>query len=247
MRRQPIDVDRARSEHRAYEQCLADLGCAVVRLEASHELPDSMFVEDAAVVFDEVAVITRPGALTRRGETPAAARALVVHRPLRYVVAPATLDGGDVLVVGRRVFVGESSRTNRDAVSQLDRMLGQFGYAVQAIRVSGCLHLKSAVTSVSDTALLINRQWVSVDPFRAFDLIEVDPSEPGAANALRVGGRVIYPTRHTRTGERLTSAGVDILTVDLNELAKAEGAVTCCSLVFTAPVQLLRANWTAVE
>jgi dimethylargininase len=245
-RRQSIDVDKARVEHRAYEQCLSDLGCVVVQLEASSELPDSVFVEDCAIVVDEVAVMTRPGARSRRRETAAAARALAAHRTLRDIVAPATLDGGDVLVVGRRVFVGESDRSNKEGAGQLDRFLGPFGYSVQAVRVSGCLHLKSAVSAVTDTALLINRRWASDDAFRAFDLIEVDPSEPGAANALQVDGRVVYPARYTRTGARLRSAGIKVLTVDLSELAKAEGAVTCCSLVFTASFPLLRSKRTAV-
>jgi len=233
--RAPIDVEMARAQHRAYQQCLAEAGCTVARLAAGPEMADSVFVEDIAVVFDEVAIVTRPGASSRRQETPAVAEALARYRLLQHIEAPATADGGDVLVVGRNVFVGCSSRTNAAAIDQMRRFLGPYGYTVVGVGVSGCLHLKSAVTRVADDRLLINRNWISIEPFSTFDLIDVHPDEPNGANALRVGGEVVYATSFPRTLERLEQSGLSVRSVDVSEIAKAEGALTCCSLIFSVP------------
>ena len=231
--RTPVDVGVARAQHRAYEQCLAEAGCTVVRLEAGPEMADSVFVEDIAVVFDELAIVTRPGAPSRRQETPAVAEALARYRLVQHIEAPATADGGDVLVVGRNVFVGCSSRTNAAAIDRMRQVLGPYGYTVVGVGVSGCLHLKSAVTRVADDCLLINRDWISIEPFSTFDLINVHPDEPNGANALRVGGEVVYATAFPRTRERLEQRGLCLRSVDVSEIAKAEGALTCCSLIFS--------------
>jgi dimethylargininase len=229
--RVPIDVELARAQHRAYEEALAAAGCVVARLGAGPDVPDSVFVEDIAVVFDEMAIITRPGAESRRAEIPAIAEALGRHRRLETIQPPGTLDGGDVLVAGHRVYVGRSSRTNANAVAQMRRMLTPLGYTVCDIKVRACLHLKSAVTAVADDLLLVNPEWIAKDPFGGFEFVDVDPAEPAAANALRVGGDVIYPSAFPRTSERLARRGLSLRMVDASELAKAEGAVTCCSLI----------------
>lgn len=231
--RATIDLEVARAQHRAYEDCLVEAGCAVQRLEVGISMPDSVFIEDIASVFDEVAVMMRPGAAPRRRETPIVAAALSRYRPLRHLEPPATIDGGDVMQIGRRVFVGRSSRTNAEGIDQLRQILAGFGYRVQAVPVHGCLHLKSAVTVASDGTLLINRQWVPANAFSDFALIDVHPTEPFAANALRVGDDVIYPSAFPGTCERLEDRGIRVRKVDVGELAKAEGGVTCCSLIFT--------------
>lgn len=228
-----IDIDRARAQHAAYEWALVEEGATVRRLDSGPDMPDAVFLEDIAVVLDEGAVICRPGATSRRVETPGVIDALTRHgRALQDIRAPGTLDGGDVLVIGREVFVGSSSRTNRPAIDQLSRMLGPVGYTVRAVPVRGCLHLKSAVTAVAPDTLLINRDWVPVEAFRGHSLIDVDPREPRAANALPIGDVVIYPASFPRTRQRLERRGLRIRPVDVDELQKAEGAVTCCSLVF---------------
>jgi dimethylargininase len=232
--RQPIDLAEARRQHDRYVQTLASLGCSAVRLPAGEGMPDSLFVEDIAIVFDELAMITRPGAASRRGETPAVAAALGPYRLLRKIEPPATIDGGDVLVAGKRVFIGVSARTNLAAMTQMVRHLEPFGYHVYPVPVVGCLHLKSAVTAITDGTLLINPEWVPAESFRRFDLLVVDPAEPYAANALRIGNDLIYPTTFPRTRARLAARGLSVVDVEVSELAKAEGAVTCCSLVFTA-------------
>lgn len=230
--RAPIDLQRAREQHREYETALTECGCAVARLAAADDMPDSVFIEDAAIVFPELAIITRPGAESRRMETNAVAEALARHRPLRRIDAPATVDGGDVLVVGHRVYVGRSGRTNDAGVEQMKRALAPHGYDLQAVTVRGCVHLKSAVTALGDDLLLMNPAWAPRDPFASFDRIDVHSGEPFAANALRIGDRIVYPASFPRTQERLERHGLRVRTVETSELAKAEGAVTCCSLVF---------------
>jgi dimethylargininase len=230
--RAAIDIDLARAQHHAYERALEEAGCTIVRVEAAPGLSDAVFVEDAAAVLSEVAIIMRPGAPSRRAETPAVADVVGRYRPLRLIDAPGTIDGGDVLVAGRRVFAGLSGRTNSAAVEQMRTMLGPHGYDVHAVPVTGCLHLKSAVTALTDDRLLINPEWVARDLFSTFDLVEVDSREPYAANIVRVGEELVYPGSFPRTLERLERLGFRVRTVEVDELAKAEGAVTCCSLIF---------------
>jgi dimethylargininase len=229
--RAPIDLDRARAQHAAYARALAAMGCSVERLAAGDEMPDSVFVEDTAVVFDELAIITRPGAESRRRETDAVAQALHAFRPLIAIEPPGTIDGGDVLVVGRAVFVGTGGRTNAEAVAQMGRALAPFGYDVRSVHVSGCLHLKSAVTALDDETLLINRRWAPAGAFSGFALVDVHDLEPAGANVLRVANKLLYAAAFPRTCDLLVTRGFHVGTVDLSELAKAEGAVTCCSIL----------------
>jgi dimethylargininase len=232
--REPIDVERARRQHEAYEQALAGLGCRVVRLPELPASPDAVFVEDVAVVVDEHAVITRPGAVSRRAETASASEALAAFRSLTAVSAPGTLDGGDVLRLGRRIFVGRSSRSNDAGVAALRGALEPFGYSVDSVEVEGCLHLKSAATEVAPGVVLVNPAWVEPGAFGAVRTVEVDSQEPSAANGLRIGDGLLYGASFPRTRGRLEALGFRVISVDLSELAKAEGAVTCCSLVFEA-------------
>jgi dimethylargininase len=235
LEREAIDVNLARAQHTSYETCLRDAGCRVERLAAGPDMPDSVFIEDTAIVFDQVAIITRPGAASRRAETAGVADALRKYRPLYQMESPATADGGDVLVAGHQVFVGRSTRTNDAGIDAMRRVLTPYGYGVTAIDVRGCLHMKSAATAVGHNLLLINRAWLPSlpsGPFASFDWIEVHPDEPSAANAVRVGDRIIYSASFPRTLERLQRRGLHVATVDASEVAKAEGALTCCSLIF---------------
>lgn len=233
LERQAIDLDLARAQHRAYEACLIEAGCLVERLAAAPDMPDSVFIEDTALVFDELAIVTRPGAVSRRTETAVVAEALRRYRALHHIKPPGTVDGGDVLVAGRRVLVGRSSRTNNAGIEQMRRLLAPHGYVIEAIDVHGCLHLKSAATSIGDDLLLMNPRWLPPGPFASFDRINVHPDEPSAANGLRIGDRVIYSTAFPRTRERMEQRGLHVSAVEGSEIAKAEGAVTCCSLIFT--------------
>ena len=231
--RTAIDVDLAIAQHRDYERALELLGCRVIALPALEEQPDAVFVEDVAFVLDEVAVMTRPGAESRRGEGASIATVLADFRPLLCIEAPGTLDGGDVLRIGRAIFVGQSARSNAAGIAQLRELLAPYGYTVQGVATHGCLHLKSAVTQVAPDTLLIQPTWVDAAIFASYRLIEVDPGEEHAANALRIGdSAVIHPDCFPRTQQRLRDAGIKVIGVDVSELQKAEGAVTCCSLVF---------------
>jgi len=220
---QVIDVMLAELQHRQYRELLASLGLEVVRIPADPAYPDCVFIEDTAIVLDDMAVITRPGAPSRRGETRAVAEVLERYRPLVHIEAPATIDGGDVLVLDDRIYVGLSARTNEAAIAQLRFHTRR---EVIPVGVHGCLHLKSAITRVSKNALLVNREWIDVSPFSDWTLIDVE--EPFGANALLIGETVIYSDAYPKTRARLE--GIDVRTVDASELAKAEGGVTCCCL-----------------
>jgi dimethylargininase len=229
--RQPIDVARAVAQHAGYEDALRSAGVEVVRIPAAPDLPDAVFVEDTAVVLDEVAILTNPGAASRRPEVTSVAGVLGTFRRLVRVEPPATLDGGDVLVVGRTIYVGQSSRSNKVSVHRVRDLVGPLGYAVHAVEVKGALHLKSAVTAIGPGRLLLNPQWVNREDFRDHEVCLIDPAEPGAANAVLVNDRIIYPTHYPRTAARLESEGLQVIAVEVSELAKAEGGVTCCSLI----------------
>jgi dimethylargininase len=231
--RAPIDVARAARQHAAYRSALTAAGCAIEPLPPAPDHPDGVFVEDTAVVLDELAVITRPGAPSRRDETVSVADALRRYRPIERIAQPATLDGGDVLVSGRTLFVGLTARTSSLGVAELARITVSAGYTVRTAPVTGCLHLKSAVTEVGDRTLLINPEWVDPSLFEDYRLIPIDPCEPFGANALRIGGAILYPREFPRTAKRLRDEGFDVRDVEASELAKAEGGVTCCSLVLT--------------
>ncbi len=232
--RVPIDLETACRQHRQYEAALASLGLEVHSLPAEADLPDSVFVEDLAIVLDECAIITRPGAASRRAETSSIARALAPYRKLYHMQSPATMDGGDVLRLGKRIFVGLSRRTNSSALRQMQTFLAPYGYTVEDLTVTGCLHLKSAVTPSAADTLLINPAWAERARFPGMKIIEVDPLEPWAANALMIDETVIYQPTYPRTQARLERAGIRLALVDMSELGKAEGALTCCSLIFPA-------------
>lgn len=229
--RTPIDLELARAQHHEYVQALKTIGCDVIALPAESDLPDSVFVEDAAFILPEVAVITRPGADSRKPETESILHALTPLINHVQLQEPATLDGGDVLVLGKDIYIGLSTRSNQAAIEQLSKLLGEYGYTIRGVQMHDCLHLKTAVTRVDDKTLLINPNWVDTHHFENFKWIEVDTSEPFAANCLPVGDFIIYPTSFPKTRARLEAAGYKVAAVDVSELAKAEGAVTCCSLI----------------
>ena len=230
--RQPIDLAKAQRQHRAYEQLLENAGARVISLPAEPALPDSMFVEDPAIVLDELAVILPLGTASRRAEATTVALALAKFRQLAYVKLPGTMEGGDVLRIGRKLYVGLSSRTNAEGIRQLAATLAPHEYEVIAVAVTGCLHLKSAVTYIGRNTLLANRPWFDAPAISGFDWIDVHPEEPHAANALALGDAVVLPASFPRTKARLESAGFDVIPLDISELQKAESGLTCSSLLF---------------
>jgi dimethylargininase len=230
--RQPIDVARAMDQHRAYETCLRELGLRVVSLPADPELPDGLFVEDPALVLDEVAVICRMGAEVRRKESDSLAEAVARFRPLERMTAPGTAEGGDVVRIGKTLYVGVSPRTNREGIAQLGDLIGRHGYRAAPVVVTGCMHLKSACCFIGEDTVLANREWMEPGAFGDFKILDV--AEPWAADVLRVGDTVIVPESFPETRELLERSGFRTRSLDVSELQKAEAGVTCMSLIFDA-------------
>lgn len=231
VRRQRIDVDRARTQHSAYCAALRACGVDVRVLNVSPALADAVFLEDAAVVLDEVAIAAVMGAPSRRTEVDNLAPVLAELRPLVRLRPPATLEGGDVLRVGRTLWVGQSPRTNAQGVAALAQAVLAFGYEVVPVRVHGCLHLKTACTALDDDTLLVNPDWIDTAPFAGRRLVAVDRGEPFAANVLRLRADLLTSASYPRTLERLLAAGYGVRALDISELEKAEAGVTCLSLV----------------
>jgi dimethylargininase len=230
--RQPIDPDRAIAQHRTYRAALRGEGIAVVELPADPAHPDGVFVEDVAVVLDEVAVLTTPTPPSRRGERAAVEVALAPYRPLARLPADAFLEGGDVIRVGRTLFVGLSGRTTATGLRALSDIVGRLGYTVVPVPVTGCLHLKSAACAVDEETVLLNRAWVDTGSFAGLRLVDVPPSEPFGTNVLRLPGAVLVSSAFPEAADLVRSLGYRVVTVDVSELHKAESGVTCMSLVF---------------
>lgn len=234
LERQPIDVAAAIRQHGEYQEMLRSLNCDVRQLPGLPHHPDSVFIEDTAIVLDECAVITRPGAESRRGETDGVADALRALRRLYHIAAPGTLDGGDVLRVGRRLYVGISTRSNDDGARQLADALASHGYTVKRVPIRDCLHLKTAASALPDDSLILDPRCVDAEQFDGARAIDVDPDEREAANVLVVGDVIAVPGSAPRTRATLDAAGFRTVAVDASELARAEGGLTCCSLLLRA-------------
>ena len=231
LERTPVDLDLARTQHAEFVETLRARGHEVHSLPALDELPDSCFIEDPAVVLDDVAVIARPALASRRGERDSLEQHLEQLRPLVHITAPGTLEGGDVLAVDETLYVGWSERTNHAGLKQLAHLLLEYGYRVKAVEVRGSLHLKTAVTRVADDLLLVNPAWVDLHRVQGMRLLEVDPTEPFAACALVLDGVVYHPENFPRTRERLERAGLEVVTLSISEFQKAEGGPTCLALL----------------
>jgi dimethylargininase len=229
--RQPIDLAVAQLQHRHYEKTLEQLGAKLISLPAEPDLPDSMFVEDPALVVDELAIIMALGTPSRRREAESLARALAPYRKLAYITAPATMEGGDLLRLGKRIYAGLSRRTNEEGHRQLAAILRPYGYEIIPVPVTGCLHLKSAVTSLGRNTLVANRAWFQNAPFTGYTWIDVAPSEPHAGNALAIKGQIIFPASFPETKGRIEAAGFPVTPIDISELQKAESGLTCSSLL----------------
>ncbi len=229
-----IDVELASRQHQRYESVLSSLGLNIIVVPTEPGLADSVFIEDTAIVLDEIAVLCRPGAESRRPEVQGVAEILKKYRPLASIDPPGTLDGGDVLCVGKTIFAGLSTRSNQTGIEQLRGIVADHGYVVTPVETTKCLHLKSAVSEVAAGTLLINPDWVSRTPFGDYELIPINKNEAHAANALLVDDTVIYPDSFPRTMDILGARDIDVTPVELSELQKAEGGVTCCSLILTA-------------
>lgn len=229
--RAPIDVARAEIQHAAYCRALAETGARVVYMDAAPDLPDAVFVEDTAVALDDLIVVTRPGSRVRQDEIVTAASALAAHRRVSLIREPGTLDGGDVLRVGSDLFVGITARSNRAGFDQLAAVASRAGMRVTAVPVRGVLHLKTAVTALDDGALIMRDGCVDRSTFAAYEIIDVDPSEPEGANVISVNGRVFAAASAPRTRELIAKRGYDVVALDISEFEKAEAGLSCLSIL----------------
>jgi dimethylargininase len=227
--RQAIDVSLAMRQHAGYVAALRDLDVQVVALPAIESHPDCVFVEDPVVVLDEVAVVTRMGAESRRGESESMAQAIAPYRELLRIEAPGTLEGGDVMRIGKTLYVGVSRRTNIAGLQQLAQLVAPFGYWVTPVEVRGCLHLKSACCHLGGDTVLANREWLDLDAFCGVQFVDVE--EPQAANVLRIESAILMPSSYPRTQASLEARGYAVHTVDVAELMKADAGVTCMSVL----------------
>lgn len=232
--REPIDIRRAIAQHRGYEEALSRLGAKVISLPPGPDLPDAVFVEDVAIVLDEIAVITRPGTPSRLPEVATVEERLAAYRPLLRIEAPGSLDGGDVMRVDRVLYVGRSSRTSEAGIAQLAEAIGPFGYEVRPVPVTGCLHLKSACSHLGGGLVLVNREWIEAEALQDVELLDVPAAHPGSANSFLVGATVVMAAGFPETAEVVRAAGRTVETVELSELRKAEAGGSCMSLVFEA-------------
>jgi dimethylargininase len=232
--RQPINLEIARQQHHAYERILGQLGARVISLPAEPALPDSMFVEDPALVLDELAIVFPLGTETRRREAVTIATALAPFRKLAHVELPGTIEGGDILRIGKKLYVGLTVRSNAEGISQLAGIVAPYGYEAIAVPVTGCLHLKSAVTALDDHTLLGNRAWFESSLMKDYAWVDVDPAEPHAGNALAISHSVVFPASFPRTRARIEARGFQVMPIDISELQKAESGLTCSSLLFDA-------------
>ena len=236
LQRTPIDLLRARAQHAGYCAALRAAGAEVRVLPALDHLADAVFVEDTAVVVDELAVLGAPGEPARAPEADAIEPAIRIHRLVRRLSLPgATLEGGDVLRAGRTLFVGRSGRTNDAGIEGLRHLLEPLGYRVIAVPIEGCLHLKTACSAAAETLIVFNPAWVDGRVFEreGLDTLPVASAEPWAANVLHVGARLLVAREHPATLRRLRAAGLDPVELDISEFQKAEAGLTCLSLLVT--------------
>lgn len=228
----PPDVAALRRQHGTYVEALRALGLMVAVLDPLPGFPDAYFVEDAAVFLPDAAVITRPGASSRLGEAEALAPAAAKFRPLEFIRAPGVLDGGDVMATDGGWFIGLSERTDRDGARQLGALLDARGIGWQTVPVGRGLHLKSSVNWIGGNTLLLTRTFADAPQFAGYDKIIVPDHEARAANTLWINDQLLMPAGFPETLARLRSAGFDATELDMSEVAKMDGGLSCLSLRF---------------
>jgi dimethylargininase len=234
--RSPIDLEVAVRQHDDYCAVLRGLGVIVSALSENESYPDACFVEDTAIVVEELAIICSMGVPSRRGETGLIERELSKYRELARISLPATIEGGDVLRIGKKIFIGRSSRTNLEGIEELKRILEPYGYRVLPVRTKGSLHLKSACTAIDEETLFVNPEWVELDAFKGFKLAYTPAEEPWSANILRVGATVCVQAGFPKALELIRRVARKVEIIDISELRKAEAGLTCSSIIFESSI-----------
>ena len=219
-------------QHLSYVETLKSIGLKIIELDALLDYPDAHFVEDTAVVTPDVAIITHPGATSRQGEEESMAEILAPYRPIEHIHAPGTLDGGDVLMIGDHFFIGISERTNLEGAKQLNNILKKNGKTCSMIEVDAGLHFKSSVNYVGKNTLIVTRDFANHEALKAYDKIVVNRKEEYAANVLWVNDHLLVPKGFPGIRSKLGALDLEIIELDVSEMQKMDGGLTCLSLRF---------------
>lgn len=228
----PIDMQKAQKEHLAYCEMLRECGGEIITLKDNIDLPDSVFVEDPIIVFDEVAILTSMGVESRRKESDSMEKIFSKYRKIEHIKLPSQIEGGDVLKIGKNIYVGKSARTNAQGIRDLRDILTPYGYEVTAVKVSGCLHLKTGCTALDENTVLINPDWIDSKVFAGFRQIVVPKDEPFGANILKINETICMNEAFPKTIEMVKSLGYTVKTTDITEFVKAEAGLTCMCVPF---------------
>ena len=228
-----INIEKANEQHKNYCALLERCGANVIVLSENIALPDSVFVEDPIIVFDEVGVLTSMGVESRRAESEYMGKIFSKYRKIERITLPAKIEGGDVLKVGKKIFVGESKRTNKEGIQALEAIIKPFGYEVIAVKVFGCLHLKTGATALDDKTVFVNSDWVDAEAFQGFAKVEALSDEPFGANVLKIGDILCMNEAFPKSIALIKSLGYMVDSVNISEFVKAEAGLTCMSVPFT--------------
>ena len=232
LKSEPISMEIANLQHQTYRAMLERCGAKVIVLDENLACPDSVFVEDPIIVFDEVAVLSSMGVESRRKESEAMERVFSKYRKIERIVLPAKIEGGDVLKIGKKIFVGESARTNKEGIKALKTIIKPFGYEVIAVKVTGCLHLKTGATALDDETIFINSHWVDAEAFKGFTKVEALNDEPFGANVLKMGNILCMNEAFPKSIAHIKSLGYTVDSCNISEFVKAEAGLTCMSVPF---------------
>lgn len=224
------DVGRMLEQHREYVRVLESLGIEITVLDADERYPDACFVEDTAVVTPQLAVVTYPGAPSRRGEEAAVEPWLAAHRPVARIEAPGTVDGGDILVMGERVLIGLSERTNDEGASQLSGLFEAQGMQCTTLDAGAGLHLKSSINALGDYRLLVTQEFSELPELSTFERVVIPAGETYAGNSLWVNEHVLVPAGFPATRDLIEKLGTKSIEVDVSEFRKMDGGLTCLSI-----------------
>jgi dimethylargininase len=230
--RVPIDVQKMKQQHRAYEEMLQSMGYEVIQISADDSCPDCCFIEDTALVLDEIAVITHPGSTARRAEVPGVVSTIEKFRKTVKIEPPATLEGGDVLRIGRNLYVGLTQRTNVEGVGALRKLVAPYGYTVTAVPTPGALHMKSVCTAANDRTVVADPTRMDVSVFANYDVVEISPEEWMGGDLLPINGTVCMIEGFPKLKSALEGRGLNVRTLNMSEFMKAEAGLTCLSLLF---------------
>jgi dimethylargininase len=228
----PIDVILAQQQHELYCKTLVELGLKLVRIEADNSLPDCCFTEDAAIVTDVLGIISLPGTESRHAEIIEMEKALTSFKKIRHIAAPATIEGGDVLKIGKKLFIGNSARTNDEGIKQVANMVSELGYEVIPVKIRNTLHLKTVCTYLGNNCIIYADGHFDENIFAEYDKIIVPATESYCANTLVVNGKVLIPKGFPLTRSLIEKKGFSVIELDMSEIEKADGALTCLSVIF---------------